>query len=50
MGMTDRQFDIYLKSLLINLKRSLEEIKAGGGSSETLEMVIKDLEDELKRP
>jgi hypothetical protein len=47
--MTDRQFDIFLKSLLRNIKKALEEIKAGGGT-EMLEEIVTEIEDELKRP
>ena len=50
MGMTDRQFDLYLKSHLRELKRALEEVKRTGGNSEILESIIKDFEEELKRP
>jgi hypothetical protein len=49
MGMTDRQFDIFLKSLLRNIKKALEEINAGSGT-DMLEGIIQDIEDELKRP
>ncbi|MCL2611032.1 MAG: hypothetical protein FWE02_05075 [Defluviitaleaceae bacterium] len=49
MGMTDRQFDIFLKSHLILLKKAFEEQKASG-NTEILEKIIKDFEESLKRP
>lgn len=50
MGMTDKQFASYQKSLLRDLKRAQEELKAAGTASPSLDEVIKDIEDELKRP
>ena len=50
MGMTDKQFASYQKSLLRDLKRAQEELKAKGASSDNLDEVINDIEDELKRP
>ena len=52
MGMTDRQFDAYQKSLLRDLKRIEEEITkiADGAKSKALEGLIKDIEEQLKRP
>ena len=49
MGMTDRQFDLYLKALLKNLEKALEEVKMSG-KSDFLESIIQDLKDELCRP
>lgn len=50
MGMTDKQFASYQKSLLRDLKRAQQELQAKGISSQNLDEVIKDFEDELKRP
>ena len=52
MGMTDRQFDAYQKSLLRDLKRIEEEVAeiAGEIKSKELESLIKDIEEQLKRP
>ena len=51
MGMTDRQFDAYQKSLLRELKRAEEEIaQKFNTKSIILEEVIKDIEDQLKSP
>ena len=50
MGMTDRQFDSYIRGLLRDLRRIEEEMIAAGGKNKTLEILIKDLEDQLKRP
>jgi len=52
MGMTDRQFDAYQKTLLQSLRRAakeIEEIKPNA-KSESLEVIIRDIEDQLKRP
>ena len=52
MGMTDRQFDVYLKGLLRELRDLEEELNrtASGVKLKKLETMIKDLEDQLKRP
>ena len=50
MGMTDKQFVSYQKSLLRDLKRAQAELKAQGAVSDNLNEVINDIEDELKRP
>ena len=51
MGMTDRQFSVFQKLLLRNLQQVRKEIKQGKeATSETLEQMIKDLEDDLKLP
>ena len=52
MGMTDRQFDAYQKSLLRDLRRIEEEIDkiSDGAKSKELEALIKDLEEQLTRP
>ena len=51
MGMTDRQFDVFLKNTLRTLERIRKEIQESGNSvSETLETYIKDIEEQLNRP
>lgn len=50
MGMTDRQFDVHLKSLLRDLERVKDELAHSGAKSNELERLIKDIEDHLKRP
>ena len=50
MGMTDRQFDAYLKKMLRTLEAIQKEMQAAGVSSPTLDTEIKDIEDQLKRP
>ena len=50
MGMTDRQFDVYLKSLLRDLERVRNEITESGTTSNELERMIKDIEEHLRRP
>lgn len=52
MGMTDRQFDAYNRTLLRQYERIREEEKAinGGKTSATLEKLIKDTEELLNRP
>jgi len=50
MGMTDKQFEAYLKKQLRLLQQIEIEIKAGGGESRTLQTEIKDLEEYLSRP
>ena len=49
MGMSDRQFDAYNKTLLGRLVIASEEIKEKGTSKE-LDKVIKELDENLKRP
>ena len=52
MGMTDRQFDAYQKSLLRDLIRIKEELEkiAGDVKIKELEILIKDIEEQLRRP
>jgi hypothetical protein len=53
MGMTDRQFDTYQKSLLRDLERIEEEIKQKFGDNtdiDNLQKLKKDTEEMLKRP
>jgi hypothetical protein len=53
MGMTDRQFDTYQKSLLRDLERIEEEIKqkfGDGADVENLKKLKRDTEEMLKRP
>jgi len=52
MGMTDRQFDVYQKSLLRDLERIEEEIKqkCNNVRIENLEKLKKDTEEALNRP
>ena len=52
MGMTDRQFDAYLLSLLQNLERARVEVKeiSNGNKSDALETIISNIESQLKRP
>jgi len=52
MGMTDRQFDAYLQSLLRDLKRVEEEVAALSVSakSKSLDLLISDIEGQLKKP
>jgi len=49
MGMTDRQFDVYLEGLLRDLRRIAKEFERDG-KSETLEELTKDTEGQLQRP
>ena len=49
MGMTDRQYDGLMKNLLRRLQTAQEEIKKEGTMKE-LELIIKDIDDQLKRP
>ena len=48
--MTDRQFDTYQQILLRDLLRVEKEITNAGYKSAELELLIKDLEAQLKRP
>ena len=52
MGMTDRQFDAYQKSLLRDLKKIKKEILAQKEDmkTEVLDELTKDIEDSLQRP
>jgi len=50
MGMTDRQFDLHLKGLLRDLKRIQTELSRDGVSNAELDTMIKDLEEQLRRP
>ena len=51
MGMTDRQFDAYLKQLLIVLEQIEKEVQENGNCvSETLKKQIRVIEEQLKRP
>jgi len=51
MGMSDRQFDVMQKKTLRELESVRQEIEAKyGGTSEKLEVMIKDIEEQLKRP
>ena len=50
MGMTDRQFDEYLKGLLRELKRIQRSLSEKGVIDQDLEKLIQDTEDGLKRP
>ena len=49
MGMSDNQFQSYKKRLLRELQRIQKELD-DAGETETLEILIKDLEEELTRP
>jgi len=49
MGMSDRQFDAYNKTLLGRLVVAKEEIEEKGTSKE-LDKVIKEIDETLKRP
>jgi len=48
--MTDRQFDIHLMNLLRDLKRIQEQLKNEGVTNKELDAIIKDYEEQLKRP
>ena len=50
MGMTDRQFDSYQKRTLNILKKAQEENNAKGVENTVLAELIKEIEEELKRP
>ena len=52
MGTTDKQFEAYQKILLRHLERAKEEIAqiAKGAASKQLDILIKDIEDNLKNP
>jgi len=50
MGMTDRQFDAYTKMQLHILKNIQNELAQKGVKSQLLDEMIKDLQDQLKRP
>ena len=49
MGMTDRQFDAYIKNILHLLEITKDEIKTSG-STKTLDQLMKNIEEQLKRP
>ena len=49
MGMTDRQYDGFMKNLLRRLEIAQEQVK-NSGSTKELDLLIKDIEDQLKRP
>jgi len=49
MGMTDRQFDSHQKNLLRRLEHALKEIEEKG-ETEELKEIIKDIDEQLKRP
>ena len=49
MGMTDRQFDAYQENLLRRLEDALEKAEQSG-SLDGIKKIIKDLENQLKRP
>ena len=50
--MTDRQFDAYQKGLLRELKRVKDDFLKNPDSTknETLDKLIKDIEEQLQRP
>ena len=48
-GMTDRQFDAYQKKVLRTLEQIRQEIQESG-SSKALDVEIRDIEEQLKRP
>ena len=50
MGMTDRQFDEYQKSLLRDLEKIQTALKEKGIKDGDLDRLIKDINDGLKRP
>jgi len=51
MGMSDRQYDSVQKKLLRLLEGVKEELEVKHNvKSEKLELIIADIEDELKRP
>ncbi|MCL2203271.1 MAG: hypothetical protein FWB88_04975 [Defluviitaleaceae bacterium] len=51
MGMTDRQFDVHLTSILRDLEDIRQEIKEKyEGESEKLERLARDIDNQLKRP
>jgi len=49
MGMTDRQFDAWLKSHLGRLETAHAEFHEKGTSKE-LEKIMKEIDEQLKRP
>ena len=49
MRMTDRQFDSYMQSIYRNLETVKKEIEAKNVKSEHLEIMMKDIETQLKR-
>ena len=53
MGMTDKQFDAYVKAQLRLLEKAKKKLVKKGVSSEDLEdleEIIKDMRDQLSRP
>jgi len=50
MGMTDRQFDAHQKSLLRELKRIESQLAEVGVENKDLQVLIKDIEEQLQRP
>lgn len=50
MGMTDKQFASYQAALLRELKRIENELVKVGVKNQDLEILIRDLENEIKRP
>ena len=49
MGMTDRQYDGLMQNLLRRLQIAQEQIKKDGSTKE-LDLIVKDIEDQLKKP
>ena len=50
MGMTDRQFDVHLTSLLRHLEDIKKELESKDVKSEKLDIMLKDLKEQLSRP
>jgi len=49
-GMSDRQFDAHIQSLYRQLEHVKRELESQGAKSESLEKIMKDMEEQLKRP
>jgi len=50
MGMTDKQFDAYVLGQLRRLEQAKSDLAKDGAKSEVLDLMIKDLQEQLKRP
>jgi fructosamine-3-kinase len=50
MGMSDRQFDAFLKSHLGRLETAKKELQEKGITSKELDKVIQEIDEQLKRP
>ena len=50
MGMTNEQFQAYVKQVLRGLERAKEENEAAGVKNKTLDILIQDHKEQLSKP